>query len=255
VRGECDSGSAALSVRGLRVRHEDVSGESFEARLDMLELAPCMRVALAGPSGSGKSTLLDALGMLRAPTALGRYELRDASGSTVDLTGPLLAGDIEALSTMRARSLGYVLQQGGLLPFLTVRENIALGGGGGASAERIAALMQRLGLAELGDRLPAALSIGQRQRVSVARALVGGPSLILADEPTSSLDPPRAREVLRLFLSEAEATGAALIVASHHWELLDEFGFDRLSPVVTRSDAETIAAFELRPFEAGELAS
>ena len=237
----------AVSVRGLVLRYDSPSGESFEARLDTLDLAPGQRAALAGPSGCGKSTVLDALGLIRAPAALELFALADGAGGRADLTAPMRAGDIDALAPARADRLGYVLQQGGLLPFLTVAENIAMGGPPGAeTAARTAELAAHLGLGGLEDRLPAALSIGQRQRVCVARALVGRPALILADEPTSSLDPPRAREVMELIIAEAEARGAAVLLASHDWDLLDAFGFARIMPEITREGPATIARFSLR---------
>lgn len=236
----------ALEIEGLAFRHPPAAaGErAFELRLAHLSIARGEMVALVGPSGCGKSTLLDLLGLILRPTALRRYLLRGADGGALDLAAQLSAGDVDGLAPVRRSRLGYVLQQGGLLPFLTVRENIeAVGRRRGTEGDPAGALAERLGVAHLLRRYPAQLSIGQRQRVGVARALYAEPDLVLADEPTSSLDPPAAEETLDLFVEAARDRGAAVLMANHDWALVARRGFARLSPTMRRDEAAVLADF------------
>jgi ABC-type lipoprotein export system ATPase subunit len=121
---------------------------------------------------------------------------------------------------LRPGPVAVVFQSQSLLPPLTVAENVALplvlGGASSASAQtRAADALELLGLADIGDKLPEEISGGQSQRVAVARALAGEPRLILADEPTGQLDQASARAVVQALLASAEASGAALVVATH----------------------------------------
>ena len=96
--------------------------------------------------------------------------------------------------------------------------------------------MQQLGLTGLEHRKPETLSIGQRQRVAVARALAHAPKLVLADEPTASVDPPTAKIVFALLLDTVKKNGAALLIASHDWALVETMGLDTISPKQTQKD-------------------
>jgi ABC-type lipoprotein export system ATPase subunit len=160
------------------------------------EVLPGARIALVGPSGSGKSTLLHLMAGLDQPTR----------GS---VTWPGLD-----------ERPAVVFQGPSLLPPLTVRENVALplilAGAADADA-RVRALeaLERLGLAELADKLPEEISGGQAQRVAIARALAGAPRLLLADEPTGQLDGGTATAVVDALLDAADRAGAALVVATH----------------------------------------
>jgi len=161
------------------------------------------RVALVGPSGSGKSTLLHLMAGLDLPT-VGR------------VTWPAL-GDVGAL---RPGRVAVVFQGPSLLPPLTVEENVALPlvlGGALDEAARAAAraALDLLDLVELRDKLPEEVSGGQAQRVAVARALAGEPSLILADEPTGQLDRSNGAAVVDVLLAAADHAGAALVVSTH----------------------------------------
>jgi putative ABC transport system ATP-binding protein len=166
-------------------------------------------VALIGPSGSGKSTLMNLLGCLDSPTS-GSYTLngRDTSGMN----------DTE-LAHVRNREIGFVFQSFHLLPRLTVLQNVMqpLVYRGMPAAERRRLAEESLTKVGLGDRMghrPNQLSGGQRQRVAVARALVGSPSILLADEPTGNLDSRTSAEIMALF-DQLHAQGQTVVVVTH----------------------------------------
>lgn len=180
--------------------------------IDYLRLGTGSRTALVGPSGCGKSTALDLLAATLRPD---RAEALEVAGT--DLAAHWLAGEIGALTAWRARRIGYVLQTGGLLASLSVAENIRLSrrllglpGWGPA-----AAIADRLGLKRLLHRRPAQISIGERQRVAVARALAHDPAIVLADEPTAALDPTLAGEVMTMLSDLALEQGTTLLVVTH----------------------------------------
>jgi len=166
--------------------------------------------ALAGPSGSGKTTLLNLLGLLDVPdsgTLL--FEGRDVSGLPE-----------RERARLRREKLGFVFQAQQLVPVLSAEENVALalwirGLPEDVCASRARAALAAVGLAGLENRRPDALSGGQRQRVAVARALVGEPLLILADEPTASVDSETATRLLDLFEELHRARGVAFLFSSH----------------------------------------
>jgi putative ABC transport system ATP-binding protein len=202
-----------LELRGVQARRG--AGGGFRLEVPELVLEPGGRLALLGPSGSGKSTLLEVLALAAAPEAAEVFRFAPR-GRALDAAAAWREG-AATLDRWRARHVGYVLQTGALLPFLGIGANIALQAeiAGIPARERLPALAARLGLDGLLDRMPDALSVGQRQRAAVARALVHRPALVLADEPTASVDPAMAEEVLALLLAETEAAGAALVLASH----------------------------------------
>lgn len=165
-------------------------------------------LSIMGPSGCGKSTLLHLLGGLDRPTD-GRVLYR---GKTL--------GDGIELDRFRAESIGFVFQSFYLLPNLTSLENVQIPMFEGklGLADRVARareLLELVGLAERIGHLPHQLSIGQRQRVAIARALANNPSLILADEPTGSLDSQSGCDVLDLLTQLNEAQGTTLVVVTH----------------------------------------
>ena len=175
-----------------------------------LEVAAGEVVAVTGPSGCGKSTLLHvAAGLLRA------------QAGRVRLLGHDLAGlDDDARARLRRRELALVLQFGQLVPELTGVDNVALplllDGQEALPARLLAAeWLERCGADDVGLTLPAEMSGGQAQRVAVARALVTGPRLVLADEPTGSLDSLGGRALLDLLLAEVRRIGAGLVLVTH----------------------------------------
>jgi putative ABC transport system ATP-binding protein len=166
-------------------------------------------VAVNGPSGSGKSTLLSIVGLLDTPSA-GTYLLNG-----FDVAG-LGAKNRAAL---RNREVGFIFQSFNLIGDLTVRENVELpltyqGLAGAERRERVDATLARFELADLADRYPSALSGGHQQRVAVARAVVGAPRLLLADEPTGNLSSRQAEAVIEM-LQELHRGGATILLVSH----------------------------------------
>ncbi|QJC54126.1 ABC transporter ATP-binding protein [Paenibacillus albicereus] len=190
-------------------------GELTVLEVPRWELGRSERVALVGPSGSGKSTLLHLLCGI----------VRPSSGS-VQLLGERLDRMKESsLDRLRASQVGYVHQSFQLLPGFTALENVLAAAAFGSplskrrQRERAAELLADAGLADRLDHLPRQLSQGQQQRVAIARALVNEPSLLLADEPTASLDPETADRVMELLAGSAAASGAALLLCTHDMDL------------------------------------
>jgi len=175
-----------------------------------LEIARGEFVAMAGPSGSGKTTLLNMLGGL-TPATRGSVEIAGR-----DLTG---LGNRE-LARLRLESIGFVFQAYNLLPVLTALENaeftLLLRGVPAAERRgRVAHLFREIGLEGLEDRLPGKLSGGQQQRVAVARAVVGEPALVLADEPTANLDSAASGALLQMMEHLNHDHGATFVFATH----------------------------------------
>lgn len=167
-------------------------------------------VAIVGDSGVGKSTLLNCLAGLDSFDA-----------GQVRLCGhDLGAASDDARALLRRRHVGFVFQAFHVLPHLDVAQNVALplmllGETPAAIAPRVQAMLEAVGLAGLGARLPQQLSGGQLQRVAIARALVHRPALLLADEPTGNLDPGTAARVMDLLLLQTREQGAALVLVTH----------------------------------------
>jgi len=165
--------------------------------------------AIMGPSGSGKSTLLNILGCLDKPTG---GECWIAGRDTAKLTETELAN-------LRCKDIGFVFQAFNLLPRLTLEQNIELplqylGISRKDRRKRTAEAMERLGLGERGNHLPAEVSGGQKQRAAIARAIVKHPALLLADEPTGNLDSTTTEEVLKIF-DELHNEGNTILVITH----------------------------------------
>ena len=193
-------------------------------------------IAITGPSGCGKSTALDLLGMALKPDTAEKFVF-SPEGLTQDIRVRWEENDLDCMSALRRKYVGYVLQTGELLPFFSVRENILLtarlaGMSDNIAQEHVGLLMERLHIAALAAAMPATLSVGERQRVAICRALAAKPGVILADEPTAALDPILARNVMRLFIETVRDTKASLIMVSHDIGLVKEFGFREIPCVV-----------------------
>jgi putative ABC transport system ATP-binding protein len=174
-----------------------------------LDVADGEFVAIMGPSGCGKSTLLNVIGMLDSPS----------SGSYL-FDGTEVSGLGEAkLADFRKRNIGFIFQSFNLVDELTVRENIELALLYHAvpatdRRARVEQVMDRVGIAHRARHRPSQLSGGQQQRVAVARALVGAPKLILADEPTGNLDTAHGEEVMRM-LQALNQEGSTIVMVTH----------------------------------------
>ena len=165
--------------------------------------------AIMGPSGSGKSTLMNIIGCLDTPTA-----------GTVCLDGVDVSGlNEDELSEVRARKVGFVFQTFQLLPYMTALDNVALpmsyiGVPRGERHDAAAAVLEKVGLKERMLFLPAKLSGGEKQRVAIARAMINAPAILLADEPTGSLDSQSGRQVMELF-ARLNAEGTSILMITH----------------------------------------
>jgi putative ABC transport system ATP-binding protein len=227
--------SAALELRGVsKSRGEGPRATRVLERVS-LALARGELVLLEGPSGSGKTTLLSLAAGLLTPD-LGVVLLR---GIPVD------ARDGSACRARRRTEVGFVFQRPSLLAGLSARENVVLAATlAGFSSDRASAetdsLLGELGLARLAKRLPQELSGGEEQRVAVARALVHRPAVVLADEPTGSLDAAAGRAVAESLASAARARGAAVLVATHD-DRLARFASRRLRLLDGRLERENAA--------------
>ncbi|MCF5139881.1 ABC transporter ATP-binding protein [Pseudomonas sp. WS 5532] len=186
--------------------------QRYSLVIPALQLRAGEQLAIIGPSGCGKSTLLDLLALVLAPDQAGRFEF-----DNTDIGGLWRADQQSTLAALRSQHLGYVLQTGGLLGFLDVRGNIALSRQllGLKDDGSVARLAEQLEISDQLAKKPADLSVGQRQRVSCARALAHAPQLVLADEPTASLDPLNAERVMQALLAQAREHRAACVIATH----------------------------------------
>jgi putative ABC transport system ATP-binding protein len=228
------SGPVGVAFDGVSMEYPTPSGVVVALADVTFSLGRGESLAVIGPSGCGKSTLLGLLGALDIPTS-----------------GRILIGDHEISSmserqrtALRRREFGFVFQSDNLHPFLTVVENVALQlalADGDNGDQRTREILDRLGLTSEVDKLPDQLSGGQRQRVGVARALVHRPSLILADEPTGSLDAENSAAVVDLLLAARDAMEATIVMVTH-----DRHAGNRMDRTVALRDgrlsAETAAS-------------
>lgn len=171
-------------------------------------------VAIIGPSGSGKSTFLTIIGGLQQPT----------EGEVFIQNEPFSNLQEKERAKRRFKDIGFILQASNLIPFLTVKEQLQLVNKvekTKSDEKRIDQLLTELGILELADKYPRDLSGGERQRAAIARALYHEPSVILADEPTASLDTERAIEVVKILAHETKEKSKATIMVTHDERLTD----------------------------------
>ena len=185
-----------------------------------LKLSAGDSMAVLGPSGCGKSTLLNIIGCLDKPS----------DGQVRFMEQELTALDEEKLAFIRNQEIGFIFQMHHLLPHLTVLENVLIPtlaypdkGKGEYYQERAQELIEKMGISQCRDRRPGELSGGQRQRAAVARALINSPKLLLADEPTGSLDHETAVSVMNLLSDLNRAENIALVVVTHAADLAQQF--------------------------------
>ncbi len=211
-------------------RVRESNGYAFSLRVPSLRIQRGEKIALIGESGCGKSTLLDMLAFILRPTELEDFSFH-ALGNPVDIGEAWKKRRRNRLAALRKAHLGYVMQTGGLLPFLNVHDNINLSRRmlGMEDDGTVRTLARELGLTRHLHKLPSALSTGERQRVAIGRALAHRPAIVIADEPTASVDPFAAEKIMSLFIGMVEEMNITVIVASHAWRHIKQLGLRRLA--------------------------
>jgi putative ABC transport system ATP-binding protein len=174
-------------------------------------------LAIMGPSGSGKTTLLMILGLVTVPT----------QGQLILDGDNIYNGSARDFQKLRREKVGFIFQFSNLIPFLTAEENILLpldliNVSGQEASARALELLDYLGVKDRAHALPDKLSGGERQRVAIARALANRPAMILADEPTASLDTDRGLSVMRLLRKVSSEQGTAILVVTHDERMIGE---------------------------------
>ena len=202
-------GSGRLEVRAL----QDIS----------LSVEAGELVALMGPSGSGKTTLLLCVSLILEPT-MGTIVFDNVPIYQNGWTGGV---DIRRL---RREKMGFIFQSHNLIPFLSARQNVLfpldlVGVKGPEAQTRVTELLDSMEIAERADYLPALLSGGEQQRVAISRALANRPKLILADEPTASLDTERGKKVMGMLKKIAQENQTAVITVTHDARMVEGFGY------------------------------
>jgi putative ABC transport system ATP-binding protein len=203
-------GAGRLEVRALEDIHLSVSAGDL--------------VALLGPSGSGKTTMLLCASLILEPTQ-GKIVF---DGQTIFQRNGW-AGGVD-IRRIRREKMGFIFQAHNLIPFLTARQNLLfpldlVGHKRDAARKRVMELLDYMEIADRADYLPALLSGGEQQRVAIARALANNPKLILADEPTASLDTPRGKKVMTMLKKIAKENRSAVIVVTHDVRMIEGFDY------------------------------
>jgi putative ABC transport system ATP-binding protein len=201
-----------IELKQVTKRHRTQAVETTALDAIDLQIEAGEYVAITGPSGCGKSTLLGVLGLLDTPTS-GQYLLQGVDVATKSA---------RELAALRRGRIGFVFQSFNLVDELTVQQNVHLAllyGGlpNRTQRQRVAEVLDRLGLAHRAAHHPSQLSGGQQQRVAIARAIAARPALLLADEPTGNLDSAHGHEVMQL-LRELNDEGTTLVVVTHSAE-------------------------------------
>lgn len=203
-----------LEVRDLRKSYVDGTRQLDVLQGLNLSLSAGQSVAVMGPSGCGKSTLISCLAGLT----------RSDSGSIQLSQTELTKLPVDQMTKVRADEIGIVFQQFHLVPHLTAIENVRLpldfkGEGGTSAVERAARALDLVGLTRRAEHFPNQLSRGECQRVAIARVLVNTPKLVLADEPTASLDRQTGKDIISLLVDLSRKQNAGLIVVTHDQEM------------------------------------
>lgn len=232
--GSTATSGAPIDVRGVSMTYQTSMGPVRALDDVSLSVTAGGSLAIVGPSGCGKSTLLGILGGLELPTT-GEVGIGDDLISTLP---------DQQRAALRRRAFGLVFQADNLQPFLTVTENVGLQAvlaGLADEGSRNEELLKALDVGFLGHRFPDQLSGGQRQRVAVARALIHDPRVVLADEPTGSLDTASSEKVVNLLVQAHRERGNTLVIVTH-----DRSVAERMDVVVELSSGRVTEVREMR---------
>jgi len=230
------------SIRDLSIKYGGLHNQ-FELRVPDLQITQGEMLALTGASGCGKSTFLDVLALISSSMHLSNMKLSFGNSEELDIASIAIDKmNHNLFGKIRRKYIGYVLQSGGLLPFLSVRENIEapLKLNGLNKDKYFNHICKVLDIQKHLEKKINKLSRGERQRVAIARSLVHQPKVIIADEPTASLDNDNADKVMELFVNLAREQDVALIVASHDKERMKRFGFNVLRQRFIKSNADEL---------------
>ena len=217
----------------------------FRVLIPDLTITQGEAVAVIGMSGCGKSTLLEMLAMTLSPTSAERFLFTPSDSPCIDICETWRGGKNNLINYSRRKHIGYVVQTGGLLPFLNVRENIELS----RKLLRlpddgtVVKLAKKLDIHLHLCKLPAQLSAGERQRVAIARALAHQPQVVIADEPTASVDPVTAKSLMKLLCGLADEYNTTAIIATHEWELVDQLGLRRILSTQANDKSKILSIF------------
>jgi putative ABC transport system ATP-binding protein len=204
-----------LQLNNISKKYQDGEQENLVIKNISLNVKPGEFVAIVGPSGSGKSTFLSIAGALLSPT----------DGSVVIGNSILSKNEQKKLTKIRREQIGFIFQNHQLLPYLTAEEQIQLvidlNKKNGKSVMNAKEILEDLGLSSIAKKYPDKMSGGEKQRVAIARAFMNNPDVILADEPTASLDGIRGRQVVEMIKKEVKKYKKAAIMVTHDERILD----------------------------------
>lgn len=206
---------------------DDGEGPGFRLEVSDFHVRGGQRVALVGPSGSGKTTLLSMLSLALKPASIQRFVVSPSSGGEMDIAEAWRRMDDRLFDKLRSAFLGCARHSGESVAFIRAADALAARvalAGKRPDARMLARLLADVGLDGLGKRTPGRLSQGQRQRLGIACALAHKPDVVIADEPTASLDAANAERVMKLMANAADE-GAAVVIATHDPELAVRHGF------------------------------
>lgn len=202
---------SVLQLKNITKKYQDGNRENIVLNEVSVEVHAGELVAIVGPSGSGKSTLLSIAGALAAPTY-----------GEVYIDGERLNWKKQSLLTkMRRQKIGFIFQGHQLIPFLTGKEQLQISHDKTGSNLSVDKIVKDLGLEECINQYPEKMSGGERQRLAIARAFMSEPEIILADEPTASLDGERGRSVVKMLQEEARKLGKGVVMVTHDERMLD----------------------------------
>lgn len=205
----------ALQLRNISKKYQDGEQENLVLKNISLKVKPGEFIAIVGPSGSGKSTFLSIPGALLSPT----------DGSIMIGDTKLIKKENKKLTLIRREKIGFIFQSHHLLPYLTAREQLQLvvdmNKKSGRPVMDANEMLEDLGLTACANKYPSKMSGGEKQRVAIARAFMNNPELILADEPTASLDAIRGRQVVEMIKKEVVKHNKAAIMVTHDERVLD----------------------------------